>query len=77
MNVSPSPLLMTAEHYAHAMRRAATLRQRGELAQTNEELAALEGAIALYASRPGQPAESKGRPETDDAVTSMRSEKAQ
>ncbi len=62
MNKSTSPLLMSADDYAYALRRAADLRKRGEEAQTNTELAALEGAIALYASRPGQPDDRKGKP---------------
>jgi hypothetical protein len=66
MNFSKSPLLMTPEDYAHAMRRAADLRQRGEKAEKNSELAALEGAIALYASRPGQPEERMGCPYSDE-----------
>ncbi len=66
MNFSRSPLLMTSDDYANAMRRAAELRKRGEKAEKNPELAALEGAIALYSSRPGQPAERKGRPYSDE-----------
>jgi hypothetical protein len=62
MNKSTSPLLMTADDYAHALRRAAELRKRGEEARSNPELAALEGAIALYASRPGEPDERKAKP---------------
>lgn len=57
-----SPILMSADDYANAMRRASHLREGGATAASNTELAALEGALALYASRPGQPAERSGRP---------------
>jgi hypothetical protein len=52
----------TRSDYRSAMRRANELRNEGRLAETDEELAEIEGAIARYVARPGRPARRKGRP---------------
>jgi hypothetical protein len=56
------PVLRSVADYRVAVRRATALRKAGATADTNEELAALEGAIALYVAKPGQPDWRKGRP---------------
>lgn len=55
-------VLKNADEYQRAMRRAAELREAGARAETNAELAAIEGAIARYAAKPGEPAGRPGRP---------------
>jgi hypothetical protein len=57
-----SPVVNTREEYQQAVRRAAELRESGASAETDEELAALEGAIARYVAKPGEPARRSGRP---------------
>jgi hypothetical protein len=52
----------TRSDYRRAMRRANALRNEGRLAETDAELAEIEGAIARYVARPGRPARRKGRP---------------
>lgn len=55
-------VLETRADYRRAVQRAGVLRRQGALAETNEELAELEGAIARYAAQPGKPDVRKGRP---------------
>ena len=55
-------ILETRDDYRWALERANALRSRGALAETNEELAVLEGAIARYVGQPGKPDVRKGRP---------------
>lgn len=55
-------VLNTVSDYQAALRRVAALRDEGERAETNPELADLEGAIARYVAKPGRPATRKGRP---------------
>lgn len=57
--------LETREDYRWALQRASELRDLGALAETNAELAALEGAIARYVGQPGRPDVRKGRPRED------------
>ena len=56
-------ILKSRDEYRRALRRVVVLRDRGATAETNDELAALEGAIARYVAKPGRPAWRKGRPE--------------
>ena len=64
MTTSPDkPILESKADYRKAVRRVAALRGAGETAETNGELAAIEGAIARYVAKPGKPARRKGRPE--------------
>lgn len=58
-------ILETHEDYRWAIERAGKLRGLGALADSNPELAALEGAIARYVGRPGLPDERKARPRED------------
>jgi hypothetical protein len=55
-------VLKTRDDYRNALDRANALRSQGAAAETNAELAAIEGAIARYVARPGKPASRKGRP---------------
>lgn len=55
-------IIKTKDEYRESVTRASRLRDTGAKAETNDELAALEGAIARYALIPGQPAKRKGRP---------------
>lgn len=55
-------VLNSRSEYRRAVQRAGELRSEGALAESNEELAELEGAIARYAARPGKPDVRKGRP---------------
>ena len=57
-----STVLKDADEYRRAVRRAAELREAGARAETNEELSAIEGAIARYVAKPGEPAGRRGRP---------------
>jgi hypothetical protein len=59
---NPEATLQSVEQYRDALDRANALRDAGETAETNAELAALDGAIAQYAGEPGKPAVSAGRP---------------
>jgi hypothetical protein len=56
------PAPKTRAEYREALRRVTQLRGAGATAETNDELAAIEGAIAQYVGVPGQPAQRKGRP---------------
>lgn len=56
-------VLKNKDDYQRAVRRAAELRAAGAQAETNEELAAIEGAMARYVAKPGEPARRRGRPE--------------
>ncbi|MGD8808271.1 MAG: hypothetical protein PVG24_01635 [Gammaproteobacteria bacterium] len=58
-------ILETREDYRWALERVSELRGLGAMAETNPELAALEGAIARYVARPGHPDERKARPGED------------
>jgi hypothetical protein len=58
-------ILETCADYRWALERASALRGRGAMAETNAELAALEGAIVRYVGKPGQPDVRKGRPGED------------
>jgi hypothetical protein len=55
-------VLQTREDYRNALDRANALRSAGANAETNAELATIEGAIARYVAKPGKPALRKGRP---------------
>lgn len=55
-------ILETRDDYRYAIERIDALRGEGATAETNEELAALEGAVARYVAKPGQPDRRKGRP---------------
>lgn len=55
-------VLQTHEDYRNALDRANALQNEGATAETNAELAAIEGAIARYVAKPGKPARRKGRP---------------
>lgn len=63
-------ILKTEDEYREAVRRVADLRGDGEVAEENEELAELEGAIARYVGQPGKPARRKGHPKNggEDAM---------
>lgn len=56
-------ILKSQEDYRRALQRAVALRNEGATAETNKELAVLEGAIARYVARPGHPDWRKGRPD--------------
>jgi hypothetical protein len=56
-------ILKSRDDYRCALRRVAALRNHGATAESNKELAALEGAIARYAAKPGRPEWRKGRPD--------------
>jgi hypothetical protein len=58
-------ILETCEDYRWALERASKLRSLGAMADSNPELAALEGAIARYVGQPGRPEVRKGRPRED------------
>ena len=62
-------ILETCDDYRRALERVALLRDNGELAESNRELASLEGAIARYVARPGRPSTRKGRPSENGADT--------
>lgn len=55
-------ILKTRADYRRALARANELRDQGATAETDRELAGLEGAIAKYVVKPGRPAARKGRP---------------
>lgn len=57
-----SLVLRSRTDYRNALDRANALRSEGAMAETNAELAAIEGAIARYIAKPGKPASRKGRP---------------
>ena len=61
-NLPHHPVLKSKEAYERAMHRVAELRELGATAESDPELAALEGAIARYVAEPGHPARRKGRP---------------
>jgi hypothetical protein len=60
--VSNRLILRTRADYRRALARVNELRDQGAIAETNQELANLEGAIARYVAKPGRPAFRKGRP---------------
>jgi hypothetical protein len=53
------------EDYKVALGRVNELRDRGESAEANAELAELEAAVAAYEALPDQPDKSKARPTPD------------
>ncbi|MPY69029.1 MAG: hypothetical protein GEU92_02965 [Alphaproteobacteria bacterium] len=62
-------VLKTVSDYRAALRRVAELRGEGERAETNMDLADLEGAIARYVAKPDRPATRKGRPKEGSSDT--------
>lgn len=62
------PVVNTQQEYERAVRRVAELRKAGATAESDPELAALEGAIARYVAKPGEPARRKGRPKDSGDV---------
>lgn len=62
-------VLKSVADYEAALERVAELRNRGEKAEANAELAGLEGAIARYVAKPGRPATRKGRPDEGSSGT--------
>ena len=54
--------ITTPEAYRMAIQRISELRSAGETAETNAELAELEGAANAYEALPDVPDESKGKP---------------
>jgi len=59
---NPDRTLRSVADYKEALDRANALRDSGATAESNAELAALDGAIAQYVGEPGKPARSAGRP---------------
>jgi hypothetical protein len=55
-------ILKSRDDYRRAIERIDELRGHGSTAEENAELAELEGAVARYVAKPGQPASRKGRP---------------
>ncbi|MEX2617267.1 MAG: hypothetical protein WD767_14320 [Alphaproteobacteria bacterium] len=55
-------ILKSVADYRKALEQASTLRDSGATAETNDELANIEAAIAAYVTKPGRPARRKGRP---------------
>lgn len=62
-------MINTRADYEKAIKRADELRAQGKTAKTSRELAELEGAIARYVAKPGEPARRKARPDNGDADT--------
>lgn len=60
--MSKGLVIMSRAAYRRAIRRASVLRDRGATAETNKELADIEGAIARYVAKPGRPDWRKARP---------------
>jgi hypothetical protein len=57
-----SLVIRSRAEYRSAIHRANMLRSLGATAETNRELAEIEGAIAVYVAKPGQPEWRKARP---------------
>lgn len=55
-------ILKSVADYRKALQKASKLRDAGATAETNEKLAEIEAAIAVYVTKPGRPARRKGRP---------------
>jgi hypothetical protein len=62
-------VLKTVSDYRAALRRVAALRDEGERAETNTELADLAGALGLHTPPRARPATRKGRPKAGSSDT--------
>ena len=60
--------ITTPDAYRRALERMDRLRDAGATAETNDELAALEGAVARYTAKEGVPAREPGHPPPGDVA---------
>lgn len=62
-------ILKSPAEYEAAAKRVGEMRSHGATAETNPELARLEGAVANYVAEPSHPALRRGRPVDEGSST--------